>query len=84
MNADILKIIESFYITHDVKCFMVEKPVGYGFIPGQVTEVAINLPKWKNQLGPFTFTCLRDKKYLELMIKIYRDHNGVIPIMYSI
>ena len=81
MNAHIVKIIESFYITQDVKCFMVEKPDGYGFIPGQVTEVAINLPEWKNQLRPFTFTCLRDKKYLEFMIKIYRDHNGVTNML---
>lgn len=81
MSAHIVKILESFFITHDVKCFMVEKPEGYDFIPGQGTEVAINLPEWKDQLRPFTFTCLREKKYLEFMIKIYRDHHGVTDML---
>ncbi|WP_395046744.1 FAD-binding oxidoreductase [Flavobacterium sp.] len=77
MTNHIVKIIQSFYITHDVKCFMVEKPENYDFILGQATEVSINLPGWEDKLRPFTFTNLRDKKYLEFMIKIYRDHDGV-------
>lgn len=75
MSAYIVKILECFYITYDVKCFIVEKPMAYDFIPGQGTEVAINIPEWKNQLRPFTFTCLREQIYLEFMIKIYPDHN---------
>jgi ferredoxin-NADP reductase len=81
MSEHFVKILETFYINHDVKCFLVEKPVGYDFIPGQGTEVSINLPEWKNQLRPFTFTCLREKNYLEFMIKIYRDHNGVTNML---
>ena len=77
MDGHIVKVLEAFYITHDVKCIITEKPEGFDFIPGQATEVSINLPEWKNQLRPFTFTCLRDQPYLEFMIKIYNDHNGV-------
>lgn len=81
MDRHIVKILKATYITHDVKCFKVEKPSGYTFNPGQATEVSINLPLWKNQLRPFTFTCLRDDDYLEFMIKIYRDHDGVTNML---
>ncbi|MFM9987157.1 FAD-binding oxidoreductase [Flavobacterium sp.] len=81
MSAHIVKVLDSFYITHDVKCFVVEKPAGYDFIPGQATEVSINIPEWKNQMRPFTFTCLRSKEYLEFMIKIYQDHDGVTNML---
>lgn len=77
MEKHVVKIIEAFYITHDVKCFRVEKPANYDFIPGQATEVAINLPSWENKRRPFTFTNLRSDPFLEFMTKIYRDHEGV-------
>ena len=73
----ILRVIATDYITHDVKRFVLEKPPGYTFIPGQSVHVSINLPEWKNQLRPFTFTNLPEDEYLEFMIKIYRDRNGV-------
>jgi ferredoxin-NADP reductase len=81
MSTHIVKILESFYVTHDVKCFIVEKPVDYNFIPGQGTEVAINIPNWKKQSRPFTFTSLREKNYLEFMIKIHQDHDGVTKML---
>lgn len=81
MNSYIVKVFQAFYITHDVKCFRVEKPAGYDFIPGQATEISINLPLWTNQLRPFTFTCTRDVDYLEFMIKIYTDHDGVTNML---
>ncbi len=84
MATHIVKILQSFYITHDVKCFVVEKPENYDFIPGQATDVSINLPGWEDKLRPFTFTNLREQKYLEFIIKIYRDHNGVTNKLGSI
>jgi len=30
------------FVTHDVKRFIVEKPEGFSFKPGQATEIAIN------------------------------------------
>lgn len=81
MDNYIVKILEAYYITHDVKCFMVEKPEGYDFTPGQATDVSINLPEWRTELRPFTFTCLKEKPYLEFMIKIYKDHQGVTNML---
>lgn len=80
----ILKILATSYVTHDVKCFVLEKPPGYTFLPGQSVNVSINLPEWKDQLRPFTFTNLPEDDYLELMIKIYRDRNGVTKKLESI
>jgi ferredoxin-NADP reductase len=81
MNSHIVKVIEAIYITHDVKRFTVEKPAGFNFLPGQAAEVSINLPLWKNQLRPFTFTSLREDDHLEFMIKIYRDHEGLTNML---
>ena len=79
-----LKILETSYITHDVKCFVLEKPPGYSFVPGQSVNVSINLPEWKNAIRPFTFTNLPEDNYLEFIIKIYRDRNGVTKKLDSI
>lgn len=84
METPIVKILKAFYITHDVKCFVTEKPAGYDFIPGQATDVSINLPEWEDKLRPFTFTNLREQNYLEFMIKIYKDHEGVTNKLGSI
>lgn len=84
MDTHIVKILKAFYITHDVKCFVIEKPVGYDFIPGQATDVSINLPEWSDKLRPFTFTNLREQNYLEFMIKIYKEHEGVTNKLGSI
>ena len=81
MSSYIVKVLEAFYITHDVKCFILEKPSGYDFIPGQATTISVNLPGWQKQLRPFTFTSLRDQDYLEFMIKIYLNHNGVTNLL---
>jgi ferredoxin-NADP reductase len=77
MAAHIVKILESSFITHDVKRFIVEKPDGYRFIPGQGAELSVNLPGWEDRLRPFTFTSLNKWPYLEFDIKIYDDHDGV-------
>jgi ferredoxin-NADP reductase len=81
MDNHIVKVLKAFFITHDVKCFVVEKPEGYDFVPGQATDVSINLPEWKDKLRPFTFTCLKDRNYLEFIIKIYNDHEGVTNML---
>jgi ferredoxin-NADP reductase len=73
----ILTITDTSYVTHDVKRFVLEKPPGYSFVPGQSVNVSINSPGWEKELRPFTFTNLPGDNYLEFMIKIYRDRNGV-------
>lgn len=84
MNSSIVKIIDTFFVTHDVKCFRVEKPKGFTFIPGQATDISINLESWKDKIRPFTFTNTPKDDYLEFMIKIYRDHQGVTNKLGSI
>jgi hypothetical protein len=76
-RGHVVKVLKARFITHDVKSFIVEKPVGYDFSPGQATEVAINSPLWKNEARPFTFTNLKESNYLEFMVKIYKERKGV-------
>lgn len=80
----ILKVLDTSYVTYDVKRFVLEKPPGYTFIPGQSVNISINLPGWVTNLHPFTFTSLPTDDYLEFMIKIYRDHNGITKKLESI
>ncbi len=81
MSEHIVKILESSYITHDVKRFVIERPAGYDFIPGQATDVSINVPEWKDQLHPFTFTGLTEWEHLEFTIKIYNDRAGITQML---
>lgn len=77
MEKHIVKILSITEVTHDVKSFRIEKPSGYGFSPGQATEVSVNKPGWEKERRPFTFTSLNDESTLEFTIKRYADHNGV-------
>ncbi len=77
----LVKVLEAQFITHNVKRFVLEKPDDFEFIPGQAVNLSINLPEWKDQLRPFTFTCLKEAKFLEFMIKIYDDHQGVTNML---
>ena len=77
MENHIVKIISVEPVTHDVKRFTIQKPIGYKFIPGQATEVSINTLALKNEKRPFTFTGLNENKHPEFTIKIYEAHNGI-------
>ncbi len=72
-----LKILDTEYIAHNVKRFVVEKPEGFVFTPGYSTHLAINMPGWEDKWRDFTFTSLNSWDYLEFIIKIYSDHDGV-------
>jgi ferredoxin-NADP reductase len=73
----IVKVLKTGFVTHNVKHFVVEKPKGYTFVPGQATDVAVNKPGLENELRPFTFTCLPNSDHLEFIIKIYTGHRGM-------
>lgn len=77
MEKHIVKILQTNFVTHNVKRFVLEKPIGYSFIPGQATDVSINRPGLEDELRPFTFTSLNTSNHLEFMIKIYKGHDGV-------
>ncbi len=74
----------SEFVTHDVKRFIVTKPEGFEFTPGQGVEVAINSPDWQDEGRPFTPTGLPDDRVLEFTIKKYPDHNGVTEQLHSL
>lgn len=80
----IVKILAINNVTHNVKSFRVEKPEDYTFEPGQATELSINLPDWKEEKRPFTFTSLNDWPYLEFTIKGYSDHDGVTKKLHEL
>ncbi len=83
-KENIVKILMAEFVTHDVKRFIVEKPKGFKFIPGQATELSINLPEWKNKKNPFTFTSLNDDLVLEFTIKGYPERKGVTAKLHEL
>jgi len=77
MAKHTLKIRTIDQVTHDVVQLRTDKPRGFDFQPGQATEVAIKKDGWVNEPRPFTFTSLPEDNYLEFIVKIYPEHNGV-------
>lgn len=80
----IVKLLEIRPVTHDVKEFRVEKPKGYHFIPGQATDVSVNLPEWKDNKHPFTFTGLNGDAFLQFTIKGYPERHGVTEVLHRL
>jgi ferredoxin-NADP reductase len=77
MAQHIVKVLAANYITHDVKRFVVEKPEGFQYQSGETAYVAINETGWESQQRRFYFTSLNELPYLEFIIKIYEDKEGV-------
>ncbi len=84
MESHIVKIKSIEKVTHDVLRIVVERPVGYEFIPGQATEVAINKDEWKDERRPFTFTNLPGDDHLEFTTKTYPERKGVTNQLLSL
>jgi glycine betaine catabolism B len=80
----IVRILDIIQVTHDVKCFRIEKPAGYIFTPGKATDVSINKKGMVEERRPFTFTCLVEEAYLEFTIKRYPDHHGVTDLLHQL
>ncbi len=76
-----LKILNTHYITQNVKRFVLEKPKDFKYTPGQSAHISINLPGWEEKIRPFTFTSLQHWDHLEFIVKIYEDHKGVTDQM---
>jgi cytochrome-b5 reductase len=72
------------FVTHDVKQFIVERPEGLAYEPGQGVELSILEPEWEDQGRPFTPTNLRDDGVLEFTIKRYPDHRGVTDRLHEL
>jgi hypothetical protein len=84
MEEYVVKVLDVKNVTHDVKRFLVEKPMGYTFVPGQATEIAINKPGWRDKRRPFTFTSLNDSPHLEFIIKGYPARKGVTAALHQL
>src|SRR5450432_99280 len=80
----IVKIIDIHQVTHDVKCFRLEKPAGYEYKPGNATDLSINKPGLEEETRPFTFTALTNEPYLEFTIKRYPDHHGITDRLHQL
>lgn len=81
---NIVRILDIEVVTHNVKCFKVEKPDSYQFSPGQATDVSINEPGLEDETRPFTFTSLPGQPYLEFTIKGYPDHHGITEKLHKL
>lgn len=84
MELHTVSILDIKEVTHDVKCFRVQRPEGYRFVPGQATEVSVNKPGWTEERRPFTFTSLNSDEWLEFTIKGYAEHNGVTHLLHQL
>lgn len=72
-----LKIVNTHYITHNVKRFVIEKPTDFTYAPGQSAHISVNKPGWEDKIRPYTFTSLQHWDHLEFIIKIYEEKKGV-------
>jgi cytochrome-b5 reductase len=77
-------LLLSEFVTHDVKRFVVSKPDGFTFKPGQGVELAIKRDRWRDESRPFTPTSLEDDRVLEFTIKAYPAHAGVTQQLHSL
>lgn len=79
-----VRIMNIQQVTHNVRRYVLERPPGFHFVPGQATELSIDAPGYKDRKRPFTFTGLADWDYLEFTIKSYLDHDGVTKALWHL
>ena len=77
-------ILMTEFVTHDVKRFIVSKPAGFIWQPGQGLELRINQPQWLEEGRPFTPTGLADDRVLEFTIKRYPEHHAVTDTLHTL
>lgn len=65
------------FVTHDVARFILSKPEGFSFTPGQGVTLAIDRSGWRDERRPFTPTALVDDRVVEFTIKRYAERDGV-------
>ena len=70
-------ILMTEFVTHDVRRYIVERPDGFAFAPGQGVAMALNEPGWAKVRRSFTPTSLPEDRVLEFTIKTYPAHEGL-------
>jgi cytochrome-b5 reductase len=78
------RLLMSEFITHDVKRFIVKRPDGFEYEPGQGVELAIDDPRWREEGRPFTPTSMQDDEVLEFIIKGYPEHKGMTQALHQL
>ena len=78
------QILMTASVTHDVKRFVVSRPEGFRFEPGQGVELAIDQPEWRQQGRPFTPTSSPEAGVLEFTIKRYPEHAAVTDALHTL
>ena len=73
----IVKILDIKNISENIKKIKTEKPKNYAFISGQHTLISINKIKLKDKKRPFSFSSSDKNDFLEFIIKIYNERNGI-------
>lgn len=84
MEPTNIKILSIENVTHDVRRIRLVKPSGISFTPGQAADISINKEGWKEEVRPFTFTCVPEDDFLEFTIKTYPSHEGVTNELLSL
>ncbi len=77
MTTHIVAIHDIVPVTHDTIKVTTDKPAGFSFRPGQATELAINADGYRMLKQPFSITSTPDDPYLEFIIKMYPEHDGM-------
>src|SRR5208283_2305825 len=70
-------VLMTEFVTHDVRRFVLMKPKGFKFVPGQGALLAINKPGLRDEGHPFTPTSLTSDLVLEFTIKGYPRRRGL-------
>lgn len=78
------RLLMGEFVTRDVKRFIVEKPEGFDFTPGQGVELAIDNDRWREEGRPFTPTSLAGDEVIEFIIKQYPSHQGMTQALHAV
>ncbi|MDP3947699.1 MAG: FAD-binding oxidoreductase, partial [bacterium] len=73
----IVKILDIENLTENIKKIKTEKPKNYNLISGQHALVSINISELKDKKRPFSFSSSDKDDFLEFIIKIYDERNGI-------
>lgn len=76
------EILQTEFVTHDVKRFVVKKPKGFRCEPGQAVKLALDSGDLRHEERPFSPTSLPDDEILEFTIKRYPERDRVTEALH--
>ncbi|WOD43202.1 hypothetical protein [Hwangdonia lutea] len=71
------KVIHVITVSHDVVLLRVTKPFKFNFMAGQAVDLSIDKPGYELSVAPFTLVNAPLDDYLEFVIKIYPNSDGL-------